>query len=95
MVTVLGSKRNTRSRPYFFSAYICMMMEGIDTLTAVTAIFLTSGNSVQRLQLGEASVQAHRHRTDSGDRLHAHIAAGAVPQGEKGRRPRRNEVRGA
>src|SRR5688572_16719603 len=38
MVTVYGSKRKAWSLPYFPTACICMMIDGIDDFTEVTAI---------------------------------------------------------
>src|SRR5512144_511386 len=47
--TVNGSNRNAAEAPYLARAYICMMMEGIETLTAVTAILSPSlRSSIER-----------------------------------------------
>src|SRR5690606_23617169 len=45
MVTVYGSKRKAWSLPYFSTAYICMMIDGIDDLTEVTPILSVSFRS--------------------------------------------------
>src|SRR5687768_13599893 len=52
MLTVYGSKRNAWSLPYFLTAYICMMIDGIDDLTDVTAILSPSLRSSIDLRCG-------------------------------------------
>src|SRR5688572_6936851 len=53
MLTVIGSKCVALSAPNSFFAYICMIMDGIDTLIAVTAILSLAPTSLMLLISGE------------------------------------------
>ena len=72
-----------------------MLIDGIDTLTAVTAILSVSVRSSIDRERRIGRIQVHRQRRHRGDATHVGRAARAVPERDERRRPGGDEIDGA